>query len=332
MSPSAYNGDGPSIDANGSHQKRALAPGIYVPTLAFFDPETDELDTKTVTKHAVRLAKSGVTGLAVQGSNGEAVHLTFEERARVTSATRSALDGAGFDDMPLIVGCGAQSTFEAISLCKQAAANGGDYALVLPPSYYSGLFDKETVVSYFNEVADKSPVPIIIYNYPGATPGLDLNSDTLITLSKHDNIIGCKFTCGNTGKLSRVASATKSSGTNFLCFSGSFDFTLPSIAAGGSGVIGGLGNVTPCAGVRLWDLAMDAKRADEARELQRVVAEGDWMMIQTGVVGVKAALRDGYGYGGWARRPLPRLGEEKVAWIRDGMKALLDVEKELESS
>lgn len=303
-----------------------------MPTLAFFDPETDELDTKTVTRHAVRLAKSGVTGLAVQGSNGEAVHLTFEERARVTSTTRLALDGAGFQAMPLIVGCGAQSTFEAISLCKQAATSGGDYALVLPPSYYSGLFDKATVESFFNEVADKSPIPIIIYNYPGATSGLDLNSDTLISLSKHSNIVGCKFTCGNTGKLGRVASSVKASGENFLCFSGSADFTLPSIAAGGAGVIGGLGNVAPRAAVRLWELGKDPKRADEARELQSAVAEGDWMMIQTGVVGVKAALRDVFGYGGWARRPLPRPSDEKIAWIRDGMKGLMEAEKELEDS
>ncbi|KAK0388077.1 hypothetical protein NLU13_4321 [Sarocladium strictum] len=332
MSPSAYNSDAPSVEANGrgQHPTRALTPGIYVPTLAFFDPETDELDTKTVAKHVVRLAKSGVTGLAVQGSNGEAVHLTFEERARVTTTTRLALDGAGFTDMPLIVGCGAQSTFEAISLCKQAASSGGDYALVLPPSYYSGLFDQATVEGFFNDVADKSPIPIIIYNYPGATGGLDLNSDTLINLSKHANIVGCKFTCGNTGKLGRVASAAKANGADFLCFSGSADFTLPSIAAGGAGVIGGLANVAPRASVRLWELGRDPERAEEARELQSAVADGDWMMIQTGVVGVKAALRDVFGYGGWARRPLPRLSEEKIAWIRDGMKGLMQVEKELE--
>lgn len=334
MSPSAYNGDASSIEANGNGARsaRALVPGIYVPTVAFFDSETDELDSKTVAKHAVQLAKSGVTGLAVQGSNGEAVHLTFEERARVTSTTRSALDGAGFDKMPLIVGCGAQSTFEAISLCKQAASAGGDFALVLPPSYYSALFEKDTVTSFFNEVADKSPIPIIIYNYPGATSGLDLNSDTLIGLSKHSNIVGCKFTCGNTGKLGRVASAVKTSGADFLCFAGSADFTLSSIAAGGAGVIGGLGNVTPRACVRLWQLGKDSKRAEEARELQGVVAEGDWVMIQTGVVGVKAALRDAHGYGGWARRPMPRPSDEKVAWISSGMKSLVDVEKELEAS
>lgn len=331
MSPSAYNGDAAvASDANGVRPQRALTRGIYVPTVAFFDPETDELDVKTTSKHAVRLAKAGVAGLAVQGSNGEAVHLTTEERSRVTTSTRTALDGAGFSDMPLIVGCGAQSTFEAISLCKQAAAAGGDYALVLPPSYYSPLFDGETVKSFFTDVADRSPIPIVIYNYPGATSGLDLNSDTLVALSAHPNIFGCKFTCGNTGKLGRVAASVKARGGDFLCFAGSADFTLSAIAGGGDGVIGGLGNIAPRANVRLWELGQKKGAEAEARELQSVVAEADWVMIQTGVVGVKAALRDIQGYGGWSRKPLPRPSEEKVAWIRDGVKGLVDVEKQLE--
>lgn len=331
MSPSAYNGD-VSPSANGtSGQQRTLIRGIYVPTVAFFDPETDELDVKTTTKHAIRLASSGVAGLAVQGSNGEAVHLTVEERSRVTSATRAALDGNGYASMPLIVGCGAQSTIEAISLCKDAHAAGGDYALVLPPSYYAGLFDGETVKSFFNEVADKSPIPIIIYNYPGATSGLDLNSDVIMKLSEHPNIHGCKFTCGNTGKLGRVAASVRARGGDFLCFAGSADFTLSSLAAGGAGVVGGLGNVAPRTNVKLFQLGEARGKEQEARELQEIVAEADWAAIKTGVVGVKAALEAFYGYGGFARRPLPRPNGDMKAMVGDGMKRMMEVEKSLES-
>lgn len=306
--------------------RRALSRGIYVPTPTFFNA-SEAVDVDTIKSHAVRLAQASVSGLAVQGSNGEAVSLTHEERNTVTKATREALDANGFKDMPLIVGCGAQSTFEAISLCEQAAAAGGDYTLILPPNYYAGLFNSSSIVEFFTDVADASPIPIIIYNYPGATPGVDLNSDILTKLSAHPNIVGCKFTCGNTGKLGRVAAAVKASGEDFLCFSGSADFTLPAMANGAAGVIGGLANLAPRANVKLW--ALGEKKSQEANELQGIVGRGDWVAIQTGVIGVKTGLQEYFGYGGFARKPLPRPEGEERTKIREGLKELMELEKSL---
>ncbi|OAA52556.1 dihydrodipicolinate synthase [Beauveria brongniartii RCEF 3172] len=325
MSPSA------SSTGGNSGSPRPLSRGIYVPTVAFFDAETEELDTKTIGRHAVRLAKAGVAGIAVQGSNGEAVHLLHEERTTVTKATRQALDAAGFSSMPLIVGCGAQSTFEAIRLCRDAAAAGGDYALVLPPSYYNGLFEgATTVIDFFKAVADASPIPVLVYNYPGATPGVDICSDTLATLAKHPNIVGCKFTCGNTGKLGRVAAAAKAAGNDFFCFAGSADFTLPALAAGGAGVIGGLGNVAPRACVHVFDVAeKEGVLSKETVRLQEIVARGDWVAIQTGLVGVKVALNKYAGYGGFSRRPLPRPDVAKTKMIVDALEEMMELENSL---
>ena len=185
---SRYNDfDASSMTSNDVGIRRALVPGIYVPTVAFFDPTTDNVDVETVASHAVRLAKAGVAGITTQGSNGEAVHLSHKERDLITSTTRKALDDAGFGYMPVIVGCGAQSTRECIELCEEAASAGGDYALVLPPAYYQGLFSKDTVKEFFRDVATASPIPILIYNYPGAVSGLDLNSDVIIELA-HESI------------------------------------------------------------------------------------------------------------------------------------------------
>src|SRR5205814_329316 len=110
---------------------RPLVPGVYVPTVCFFDEITEDLDIPTIKKHAVRMAKAGVAGIATQGSNGEAVNLSHAERRLVTAATREALDNAGYHDMPIIVGCGAQSTRETLELCHDAFLSGGDYVLVL---------------------------------------------------------------------------------------------------------------------------------------------------------------------------------------------------------
>ncbi|KAJ4422118.1 hypothetical protein N0V82_003201 [Gnomoniopsis sp. IMI 355080] len=326
-------------------QSRHLTAGVYVPTPAFFNEDAlESLDLTTLARHAVRLANAGVTGLAVQGSNGEAVHLTDSERAAVIKTTRKALDEAGYTSMPLIVGTGAQSTMQTIGLCRQAAECGGDAVLVLPPAYYQGLFDSDTVVSFFKDVADASPLPVLLYNFPGAVGGLDLNSDLLIKLGQeHPNIIGAKFTCGNTGKLGRVASAfgdTKktagrraTNGThqssppaNFLCFAGSGDFMIPALSIGAAGVIGGIANVAPKAVVKLYEAFKDGQ-LEEAERLQQVIAQGDWNAIQSGIIGVKVCLQDYEGYGGWARKPLPRPEGESRKKIVEGFKELMEMEK-----
>lgn len=325
--------DNSSIESTDVGLHRSLIPGIYVPTVAFFEPSSDNVDVETTASHAVRLAKAGVAGITTQGSNGEAVHLSHKERNLVTSTTRKALDDAGFGDMPIIVGCGAQSTRECIELCAEAASAGGDYALVLPPAYYQGLFSKDTVKEFFRDVATASPIPILIYNYPGAVSGMDLNSDVIIELAQHPNIVGCKLTCGNTGKLNRIAAATRAAtvsepGSGFMCMGGSVDFTLQTLIGGGSGIIGGMANIAPKACVKLIEL-FEAGKLAEARKLQAVVARGDWAAIQGGIIGTKAALMAHFGYGGYARKPLPRPAKEETQRWRDAFDELVKVENSL---
>ncbi|KAI8939865.1 hypothetical protein NX059_003599 [Plenodomus lindquistii] len=322
-----------SVESADVGLRRALVPGIYVPTVAFFDPASDDVDTETTASHAVRLAKAGVAGITTQGSNGEAVHLSHKERDLITRTTRKALDDAGFGYLPIIVGCGAQATRECIELCEEAAAAGGDYALVLPPAYYQGLFSKETIKDFFRDVATASPIPILIYNYPGAVSGMDLNSDVIIELAQHPNIVGCKLTCGNTGKLNRVAAATRAAtvsepGSGFMCMGGSVDFTLQTLIGGGSGIIGGMANIAPKACVKLVELFESGKLA-EARKMQAIIARGDWAAIQGGIIGTKAALVSHFGYGGFARKPLPRPNKEETRKWRDAFEELVALENSL---
>lgn len=325
---------------------RLLKQGIYVPTVAFFT-ESDEVDIPTTKKHAVHLAAAGVAGITVQGSNGEAVHLDREERNSITAATRSALDENGFASVPVIVGCGAQSTRETIRLCRDAAEAGGDYVLVLPPCYYKSMMTRDVLLQFFRDVADASPLPVLIYNYPGAVAGIDLDSDDVIALAQHDNIVGIKLTCGNTGKLARIASAVAASGNNlesdssngiqngnssnhrFVTFGGSADFTLQTLVAGGDGVIAGVANLIPRACVKLMQLYQDGK-VEEAQKLQSLVAKADWVTIRTGFVGVKAALEAFWGYEGCEpRRPCVRLGAGELERLKTELKEAVEVENKL---
>lgn len=315
------------------HVSRPLRPGVYVPTLTFFHDDNEDLDLDTLAKHVVGLARGGVVGITTQGSNGEAVHLSRKERKLVTHTTRTALDRAGFGDLPIIVGCGSQSTRETIEFCREALESGGDYALVLPPSYYKPLFAANSLVEFFQDVADASPIPIIIYNYPGAVAGIDLDSDVITRLAKHPNIVGCKLTCGNTGKLGRIAAAVDAAtpvdnGSGFMCMGGSADFTLQTLIVGGSGIVCGLGNIAPKACVQVIELYTQGNIA-EAQILQAAVARGDWAAISGGIVGTKSALRTYCGYGGYGRKPLPRPTKQEDAKHASAFRELVEQEKRL---
>lgn len=313
--------------------RRELPTGIYAPTMTFFDAETEELDIPTIKKHAVRLAEAGLAGLVTMGSNGEAAHCTREEKLAVTTATREALDGAGFTSVPIIVGATEGSVKGTIELSSLAAKAGGDYVLLLPPSYFRGLMDEAAVYDYFVAVADASPLPIVLYNYPGAVAGIDMDSDLLIRLAQHKNIVGTKFTCGNTGKLTRVALATDAKtpwgeGTGYMAFGGVCDFTVQTLVSGGSGIIAGGANVMPKLCVKVWNLYAEGKK-EEAVKLQKVLSKGDWVLTKAAVPGTKSAIQSYYGYGGFGRRPLQRLDKGKVEAIAEGIKEAMEVEKSL---
>lgn len=313
--------------------------------MTFFHPDSEDLDVPTIRKHAVRLAKAGLVGLVTMGSNGEAVHLTRQERMTVTRETRSALDEAGFHNVPVIVGSSEQSIRGTIELCNESAQAGGEYALIVPPSYYRyAVGNDDTLYEYYTAVADASPIPLILYNYPGAVAGIDMDSDLLIRISQHPNIVGTKFTCANTGKLTRVARALNaitppsplapapalaaSSGQQYVAFGGIADFTLQTLVSGGSAILAGGANVMPRLCVHIFML-WSAGRLTEAIEAQKLLSAADWVLTKAAIPGTKSAIQSYYGYGGYPRRPLARLAEAQVQAIADQIKPAMDVERSL---
>ncbi|KAG9235397.1 mitochondrial putative 4-hydroxy-2-oxoglutarate aldolase [Amylocarpus encephaloides] len=330
----ASNGVNSSNGSNGhASTRRPLLPGIYAPTMTFFNPATEELDITIIKKHAIRLAEAGLVGLVTMGSNGEAVHCSITEKVAVTKATREALDSAGFDKVPIIVGATEGSVRGTISLIEESRKAGGEYVLLLPPSYFRGKMDDEAVYDYFVEVASGSSLPLILYNYPGAVAGIDMDSDLLIRLAKHPNIVGTKFTCGNTGKLTRVALATNaktpfSEGSGYMAFGGMADFTAQTLISGGSGIIAGGANVMPKTCVKVWNLYSEGKK-EEAFALQKVLSKGDWVLTKAAIAGTKSAIQSYYGYGGIPRRPLKSLDKVKMADIKDGIDDVMKMELSL---
>ena len=120
---------------------------------------------KALEAHVVYLARAGVRPL-LAGTMGEGIHLAPGERTRIIYSARKALDAAGFLDVPIIAGAGGGSTRETVALCEEVAAAGADAAIVITPGYFAGVLanHRPALKWFFEEVAWKSPVPVIVYN------------------------------------------------------------------------------------------------------------------------------------------------------------------------
>ncbi|KAH8926111.1 dihydrodipicolinate synthetase [Atractiella rhizophila] len=305
------------VQNNTVYVPTTLPSGVYVPLMTFFEPGTEEVDVATTVYHAIRMAKEGL-GLVVGGSMGEGAssHLTHQERNDVLRAVREALDREKLD-VPLIAGTGAGSTLETIQLCKEAHELGATHVMVITGGYYAGALDRESLRDHFVDVAAASPSPVVLYNYPGASAGIDLDSDLIEEIANlAPNVVGVKLTCGSVGKLSRLTNLKRG---NFVVLGGFADFLLPSAFVKAGGCITGLANVFPKTVVRLNKAvekvvsSYSPEALAEAQKLQEVVSLADGITAKTGISGNKWLLEEVSGYGGAPRRPLrPYKGDKKA--------------------
>ncbi|KAJ5368414.1 aldolase [Penicillium cataractarum] len=275
--------------------------GIYPPLVTYFN-EDESIDYDSVLKHIHHVVKGGVAGLVLQGSNGEAVHLLHDERQELVKRVRQYLVEIGHPDLPIIVGCGAFSVRETLLHIEEAKNAGADYALVLAPAYWVPLMSPDGLKSFFGEVADASPLPILIYNYPDVTGGINISSETIIELGrKHKNIVGVKLTCGDVGKLNRIQCSFAPG--EFAGFAGKSDFLLPALVIGTHGAIVGSANAWPFVHAKVSEYFRNGQIA-EARELQTKLSHADDALMRIGAVGVKATMSHYFGCGtGRGRRP-----------------------------
>ncbi|HZS75837.1 MAG TPA: dihydrodipicolinate synthase family protein [Ktedonobacteraceae bacterium] len=286
-----------------------LSPGIYPPLPTFFAANED-LDLLTLQRHIFRLKITGIAGYVVMGTNGEAVHLSRNERVQVIEMARSA---AG-EDAYILAGCGEQSTRATLENCHLAAQSGANAALVLPPSYFKGRMDRAALLAHYRRIADSSPLPVVIYNMPASAAGLDLDAETICALAEHPNIIGVKDSAGNMAKLATVCAQTP---TRFRVFAGSAGYLLPALVVGAIGAVAALANIFPHEVCRLQEL-FQAGQLEEARLLQARLAPANTAVTTAySVPGLKAALDLTCGYGGIPRSPLLPLNEQERSKLAD---------------
>jgi 2-keto-3-deoxy-L-rhamnonate aldolase len=175
--------------------------GVFVPSPTFFHPAASsptssqpQVDIETQIRHSIFLAKAGITGIVLLGSTGEAVHLTRAERTDLVYAVRKGLADAGFPDYPLMGGVLTNGEVEeTLQWLDDYAKAGAQWGLVLTPGYFGPAVSQDGLAEWYRIVADRSPIPILVYNYPGVTNGVQVLPETYRTLARHEKIVGCKM-------------------------------------------------------------------------------------------------------------------------------------------
>jgi 4-hydroxy-2-oxoglutarate aldolase len=206
--------------------------------------------------------------------------------------------GAVPADRPLLAGTGRESTAATIAATRRAAALGVSAVMVRTPSFYKNMMTTPVFVRHYTEVADSSPVPVILYNVTMYT-GVTLQADAVAQLSEHRNIVGIKES-GNDMLLLGDYLTRSRPGFAVLCGSGTSFF--PALAVGVPGAVLALAGLAPEACVEMAAL-MRAHRVDEARALQqKLLPLARAIGSQHGVPGLKAAL-DLLGFAGGPPRP-----------------------------
>ena len=180
-----------------------LLNGIFPPITTPFYPD-GKIYYKKLEHNVDRYSKTPVGGIVVQGSTGEALMLSDEEKREVL---RIAI-GAAAPEKGMIAGCGNESAIETVRLIEYAAQLNYDAAMIRTPYYYKSQMKPENMLAYYRFVADHSPLPIIIYNFPPST-GYDIPAEVVIALAEHPQIIAIKESSGVIEKVKAMVDGTR---------------------------------------------------------------------------------------------------------------------------
>jgi dihydrodipicolinate synthase/N-acetylneuraminate lyase len=215
-----------------------LLHGIFPPITTPFYPDGN-VYFKKLESNVERYSRTPVTGIVVLGSTGEAILLSDQERRDVLRIARQT----AAPNKILVAGTGIESAIETLRLTEYAAELGYDVAMVRTPHYYKKQMQTANLLAFYRTIADRSPLPVIIYNFPQAT-GYDMPAEVVIELAGHPNLIGIKESSGDVEKVSKIVQGTrhiKRSAT----VTETFDAVTPRMLAVASGASAEGGELVP---------------------------------------------------------------------------------------
>ncbi|GEL06709.1 4-hydroxy-tetrahydrodipicolinate synthase [Salisediminibacterium halotolerans] len=263
--------------------------------------EKGQVDFEKLPKLIDHLIENGSEALVVGGTTGESATLSEEEKAALYQQSVKAADGR----VSIIAGTGMNDTHATAELTVRAERVGVDGIMLVAPYYnkpsQKGLYE------HFRTVAEKTSLPVMLYNVPGRTV-VNLLPETVIELAKIPNITCVKEASGNLEQVTTIVDQTPD---DFLLYSGDDSLTLPCLSVGGDGVVSVVSHV---AGKEMGDMirAYQAGDVQKAAEIhQRLLPVMKSMFVSPSPAPVKTALQmKGMDVGG-VRLPLVPLTSDE---------------------
>jgi 4-hydroxy-2-oxoglutarate aldolase len=282
--------------------------GVFIPVITPF--RGDDVAAERLADNIRAWNATDLAGYVLLGSTGEFPMLSDAERDRVLVAAREAVPPG----KKLLAGTGADSTLHTIRRTKRAAEIGADIAIVVTPHYFTREFGHAAAqVRHYLTVAEASPIPVMIYNFPRNT-GINLEAETVARIAGHPNVCGIKDSSGLIPQCAQIIDQTPKS---FHVLVGSASALLPSLAIGASGGVLALAQIAAREFCEVWALARHG-RWEEARGLAgRMAIAERGISGRYGIGGLKAALDLQGLYGGPCRAPLPTPDGDAIEDIKE---------------
>lgn len=250
----------------------AAFAGLIPPMISPLLPNGD-IDTAGLSAHVERLIQGGVNGLFVLGTSGEGPLLDATRARKIIVKTVEATAGR----VPLLAGILEPSTPRALEAARSAADCGADAVVAATPYYVEA--DNYGIHDHFRQLADRSPLPLILYNIPSKTHHV-LSPDIVAQIVDHPNVVGIKDSHGDWVAFERLLALRR---PGFTVLQGAERLSAKSLLAGGDGLVPGLGNVVPelftsmiaCAKAGDTDTALSLQA--QADELGTLHTFGHWL-------------------------------------------------------
>ena len=237
--------------------------GVIVPLVTPFN-EDYSIDVPALEEHLEFLQKVGVHGIFINATTGEFTSLSVEERKFLAEKGRELVNASFY-----LVGTASSNTFEVVELTKHAQDIGADYVVIAPP-YYCPLND-EALFTHYSMVAERTDIPIILYNIPACANPLSVSLIKRLAL-EYSNIAGVKETIDSVNHVRDVILEVKGERNDFKVFTGLDQHFLNTLVLGGDGGIMACANFAPEVHLALYK-AFQEKRFEEAFEHARRLAK-----------------------------------------------------------
>ena len=288
-------------------------PGILPAATTPFDSD-DRIDVAALQANIEAMLEAGVHGFVANGTMGEAGGLTREERRTVIATIVAAAAGR----VPVIAGVSSGSAAASLAYAADAAAEGADAIMCLPPLGYRA--DPDEVVAFFSEVASCG-LPLMLYNNPEAS-GVDMRAEEIVRICDEvDGVVAIKECSGDARRLPALIN----SGIDAEVLVGGDDWALEGFCAGATGWVTGVGVVAPREVVELYDLCR-AGDLDAARDVYRRILPIARFDMTPKLVQYFKAAQDAVGFaGGPTRAPRLPLNAAERAALEDALAVLRGV-------